>query len=439
MQNLKNKVNIGVGLVMILMIIPSFFTPLYVKDINTKTYANTQKNVQPTEIKNTSDLWTSIPRRAVAYTNLTVYSDKKLTNKVGQIKAKTQLSLVKLVGNAFELSDKKYISANKKEVISDVAISRFQENHTVYISKTVNVLYAPFTTFDHQVLTQLKGNQVLQSEQVAKTQWGRYYEVTFNKGQKGWVSSEDISLENPKLSELQKLLNQKYNNKDYSIYVEDINSGFTAGVNQKNKMYSASLSKIPILYWTQKRINEGLASLTDELLYSAGVNGWNGAYEAEGTGTLPKIADNKSYNLLDVINRTVKSSDNVGSNLLSYYETDRFASDYQNEISKISGEKWNPDSREASAQMVGKVLKGLYSEGGASFNALFDTDFDKSKIKAGVPQNVRVAHKIGTADEYNHDAAIIFSNQPYVLVIESIGATDKEIQKISSDVYEVMK
>lgn len=48
-------------------------------------------------------------------------------------------------------------------------------------------------------------------------------------------------------------------------------------------MYSASLSKIPILYWTQKRLNEGLASLDDKLLYTPAINTFYGSYKPEGT------------------------------------------------------------------------------------------------------------------------------------------------------------
>ena len=258
-------------------------------------------------------------------------------------------------------------------------------------------------------------------------------------GQKGWVSEDDISLENPKIQQVQTLLNKKYNDKKYSIYVKELNDKFTAGVNQNQEMYSASLSKIPILYWTQKRLNEGLASLDDKLLYTPAINTFYGSYKPEGTGNLPKTADNKYYSLQDIINRTAKLSDNVGSNMLAYYETQEFNPNYQKEINKIAGQEWNPKERNASAQMVGKMLEALYNEGGASFNALFDTDFDDVKIKAAIPKNVPVAHKIGGADTDNHDAAIIFTSEPYLLVIETNGGSDDEIKNISQDVYGVMK
>lgn len=52
----------------------------------------------------------------------------------------------------------------------------------------------------------------------------------------------------------------------------------------------------------------------------------------------------------------------------------------------------------------------------------------------------KVAHKIGTADEYNHDAALIFTSEPYILVVETNdGADNDTLANISKAIYEVMK
>ncbi len=386
-----------------------------------------------------SELYTSIPKHPLSLENINTYKDEKLTEKTGQILAKTQLSITALTGNSFKLSNGSYISANKSQIISDVIQSEQTETTTLYSSKTVNVFYSPFTTYDNQILSTITGNKTLVASQGATTYWGTYYKISFNGGQTGWVSSKDISLENPKLQQVQVLLNKKYNNPNYSIYVKELNSTFTVGVNQNEKMYSASLSKLPILYWTQKRLNNGEATLTDQLLYSSAVNSFSGAYKPAGTGTLPKTADNQNYTLQDIVNRTAKFSDNVGSNMLSFYETNKFDSSFQSAITKIAGTPWNPNTREASSQMVGRVFEALYHEGGASFNALFNTDFDTTKIKAGVPKNIQVAHKIGDADAYNHDAAIVFAPDPYILVVETNGGSDAVIQQISHDVYGVLQ
>ena len=438
MQELRNKLNIGMVLVMILMLIPGFFAfPKFKNNIDNKY--DKPKNHVIADKKIISETWEGVPQRPVAYHDLLVYNDDKLSQPNGKILAQTQLKITEVVGKAFKLNDGKYISADKKLVISDITISRKDESKIIYTTKTVNVFYSPITTYDKQILSVLTGSHKFVADKVAQTYWGTYYEISLADGRKGWVSLKDISLENPKLLQVQKLLDQKYNNKKYSIYVKQLNDDFTVGVNQNEKMYSASLSKIPILYWTQKQINDGYASLNDKLLYTTSVNTFYGSYKPAGTGNLPKTADNKVYTLQDIINRTAKLSDNVGSNLLAYYETKEFSPNYQKEINQIAGSPWNPETREASAQMVGRMLEALYDEGGAAFNALFDTAFDNIKIEAGVPKNIPVAHKIGDADNDNHDAAIIFTSTPYLLVIETDGATNQQIQQISHEIYEVMK
>ena len=436
MQKLRNKLNSGVALVMIVLI-PSFFALSWLQKPADKMVSQPQ-NILRKE-KKEEIFWENIPQYPLSIKELTVYSDASQSKIIGKINTKSQLKLVELNGKSFKLADGRYISADKKQVISDVPFFYKDEKNTIYTHKNSPVFYSPATSYSQERVTELTGKHQFIADRTAQTYWGKYYEISLADGQKGWLAQEDTSLENPKLQDIQNLLNQKYNNPKYSIYVKILDSKFTAGVNQDEGMYAASLSKLPILYWTQKQLNEGKAILSDSLRYTPAVNLFYGSYQPEGTGNLPKTADNKIYSLQDIINRTAKLSDNVGSNLLAYYETQQFSSVYQKEINHIAGRTWNPKTREVSAQMVGKILEALYNEGGASFNALFNTNFDDVKIKAGLPKDIPVAHKIGGADRDNHDAAIIFTAEPYILVVESNGATDQEIQQISQDVYGVMK
>ena len=433
MQKLKNEMNIAVWLVMIIMLMPAFFI-LPQKNQNVSIDSKVKSLTQSKE-----NYYTSIPSRAVTLTQVIAYKDASVTQKIGEIPRQKQLEIINLKENMFELANHTFVKADPKMIGSDVLLKKEEQKISVYTAKTAEVYYSPFTTYDKEVYTKLSGGQKLLTNQVATTHWGTYYEVSFNGGQTGWISKENLKFEDPKMVQAQEMLKQKYDDSKYSIYVKQLDNSFTIGVNQKQKMYAASLSKLPILYWTQKRLNEGQATLSDKLLYNTAINTFKGSFEAGGTGTLPVIADNKGYSLSEVIDRTAKNSDNVGSNLLAYYETGQFSPAFRNEITKIAGEAWDPVEREASAEMTGRVLEALYNEGGYSFNALFDTQFDDVKIQAGLPKNVRVAHKIGAADAYNHDAAIVFTNQPYILVVETKGGSDKIISQISKDVYEVLK
>lgn len=423
-------------LVFVAMVLPAFFTfPEKLDIVNSQTYT-------PKLLSDNAKLprWSELPKRAVTLKEVQSYTDVELQTKAKKIPVKTQLTLAGLSAQSLKLSDGTFVSNNKDEIGSDLVLGIEPLTQALYITQDVEVLYTPLTTFDNQVYSKLTKGSKVDATKKATTHWGSYYQITFDGGKTGWIDSQSATLKNPKLDQVQTLLNQKYQQTGYSIYVKQLDSEFMAGVNQTKKMYSASLSKLPILYWTQKQINLGNASLGDRLAYNDFVNGWQGTFKTEGTGFLPKIADYQSYSLLDLINRTAKDSDNVASNMLAYYETDRFSENYQSEIEKIAGQPWNPIEREASSEMVGRILEALYHEGGAGYNALIGTDYDTERIPAKLPKSVQVAHKIGTADEYNHDAALIFTSEPYILVVETNdGADNDTLANISKAIYEVMK
>ena len=436
MVKIKKNFLVLQWLVFAAMVLPAFFTfPEKTEIVSSQTYT-------PKLLSDNAKLprWSELPKRPVTLKEIQSYTDADLQTKAKKIPARTQLTLLGLSAQSLKLSDGTFVSNNKNEIGSDLVLTTEVLTQPLYITQDAAVLYTPLTTFDNQIYSKLtKGNKV-DTTKKATTHWGTYYQITFDGGKTGWIDSRSATLKNPKLDQVQALLDEKYQQAGYAIYVKQLDSGFTTGVNQTQKMYSASLSKLPILYWTQKQINLGNASLSDSLAYNDLVNGWQGAFRTEGTGFLPKTPDYQTYSLLDLINRTAKDSDNVASNMLAYYETDRFSESFQSEITKITGQAWDPIEREASAEMVGRILEALYHEGGAGYNALIGTDYDTERIPAKLPKSVQVAHKIGTADEFNHDAALIFTSEPYILVIETNNDADNEtLANISQDVYEVMK
>jgi beta-lactamase class A len=60
---------------------------------------------------------------------------------------------------------------------------------------------------------------------------------------------------------------------------------------------------------------------------------------------------------------------------------------------------------------------------------LTKTGFE-DRIPAGIPKEVRVAHKIGTEIGVFSDAGIVFSQKPFVLVIMSREAKESEAKEV---------
>jgi beta-lactamase class A len=69
------------------------------------------------------------------------------------------------------------------------------------------------------------------------------------------------------------------------------------------------------------------------------------------------------------------------------------------------------------------------------------TDFEE-RIPKGVPEGVRVAHKIGTEKQVIADGGIVYGKNSYILVILSDGVLETEALKalpeISGIVWEVV-
>lgn len=72
----------------------------------------------------------------------------------------------------------------------------------------------------------------------------------------------------------------------------------------------------------------------------------------------------KTTPLRELINKTAKESDNVTSNLLSYYIANKFDDDFFQVTTAVTGSKWDMVSRETSAQVAGKMMEALYEQNG---------------------------------------------------------------------------
>ena len=77
----------------------------------------------------------------------------------------------------------------------------------------------------------------------------------------------------------------------------------------------------------------------------------------------------------------------------------------------------------------------------AMIDVMLDQKFNEA-IPAGLPKDVRVAHKTGSITAINHDAAIVYSpgRKPYVLIILTRGFADERkaqvlMSEISREVY----
>ncbi|KXT74240.1 hypothetical protein STRDD10_01111 [Streptococcus sp. DD10] len=372
------------------------------------------------------------------YQELVTYKNADLTLPSGKLLPNTSFEITELRVNQqgipiFKLKDNNFIVADKRFVFDDVVLSNEVVNKTVWIKKGFKLYEKPLVNNVKEVSSKLTSYSKVTISQVSKTNQGDFAYIDGI----GWISTEFISDTDNRIDKVQELLTSKYQRENLSIFVKQIDNDLTAGVNEDKEMYSASITKLLYLYYSQKMINEGNYSLRSPLRYKEEVNDFSGAYETAGTGSLPKDADNKDYSVEDVISRTAKESDNVGSNLLGYYLANQSDERFHRTIDQLAGRHWDVEERDASTRMASYVMEALYHQGGFVLDSMLETQFDNQRISKDI--DVKVAHKIGDAYDFKHDVAVVYTDTPFILSIFTEHSDYDTISQIAKDIYEVLK
>jgi hypothetical protein len=136
MQKLKNKINIAVWLVMIIMLIPAFFI------LPQKSQEASPDSKVKSLTKSKENYYTNIPSRAVTLTSVVAYKDAAMTQKVGEIPRQNQLEIINLKENVFELSNHTFIKADPTMIGSDVLLSKEEQKIAVYTASSTEFIIA---------------------------------------------------------------------------------------------------------------------------------------------------------------------------------------------------------------------------------------------------------------------------------------------------------
>ena len=379
--------------------------------------ASVEQSESSQTIAHPSELYfSSIPANPNIYRKISVFSDPQLKKAKGEILPNTSFTIEQLFLNdegkaVFKIADKGYVLADSYVILYDRPL--------INGAKEKNTPLSPYTK-----VTVLR---------TAKTLRDEFVEI---EGQ-GWVNKAFVTEKDNRMEKVQDLLNSKYNSPSYGIYVKQLETGNTAGINPQKEMYSASVTKLPYLYYVQEQLNKKAISPTTTYKYIPEVNDFKGGYEPEGSGSLSKTPDGKEYSVQELIDKIAKESDNVGHNILNYYVTHQSDQDFQKTLDKIAKKHWDVEKREASAEMAGNVMEAVYQQNGPIIDALSSTKYDNQRIARDLP--VKVAHKIGDAYDFRHDVAIVYTNSPYVIAIFTDHSNYDTISNISKDIYEVLK
>ena len=368
------------------------------------------------------------------YGTTPVYSTEELVKESGKVTPESKLTILEWRLNSqgqavFKLSNNQFIAADKRLLYD--ASQVYHSSKKVWLDPEFVIYNSPYDK--EELKSNLSAYQEVETDMTLFAEGREFLHIK----QIGWIATEYTSEEDNRMQKVQELLSSKYQNEQFSIYVKQLTTGKEAGLNENQKMYAASVMKLPYLCYVEEKINQGEYTLDSSLKYVAEVNDFSGSYKPEGSGSLPKKADNKDYSIKDLITKTAKESDNVAHNILGYYVTNKSDESFKKEITSISGEVWDVTDKLASAKMAGQVMETIYHQNGFVLESLSKTSFDDQRIAKNI--SVNVAHKIGDADEFKHDTAIVFTDSPFIISIFTKNSDYDTISKIAQDVYEVLK
>lgn len=227
----------------------------------------------------------------------------------------------------------------------------------------------------------------------------------------------------------------------YGIYYENLSTGETFGIDEEVVFDAASTAKVPLNMYLYEKIKEGTVNPDGVLTYL------QEDYEG-GTGSIRYGKVGKQFTVRELSRLSITLSDNIATNMLKRYLGNYNIKKYMRELGgSVVEDEENVSTPKDMAFYMKRVYDFSREErelGGELLDSLLNTEFN-DRLPALLPEDVPVAHKIGTQVRVFNDVGIVFTEEPYILSImtrqiDEDTAADV-IANISKKVYdyEVMK
>jgi beta-lactamase class A len=233
-----------------------------------------------------------------------------------------------------------------------------------------------------------------------------------------------------------------------SLYFRDLNEGQWAGVNEKEVFSPASLLKVPLLISLLHQAENEPNLLNKKVIISA-----DDLFDrmSQNINFENNVLVNQEYSIWEITESMIKKSDNTATAaLIKNIKNDDIGSvfrsvgvPYKDSISEV-------DVRVKDYAGFFRILYNasyLNREMSEKALELLTESEYKDGIVAGVPSNIKVAHKFGersfgdlNTDLQLHDCGIVYyPNKPYILCIMTRGNDfknqAKSIRDLSKYIY----
>ena len=207
----------------------------------------------------------------------------------------------------------------------------------------------------------------------------------------------------------------------WSVRVDFLESDFSWGVNDKDQFTAASLMKLPIVAAFYYQVETGKLGLGQ--IYTL-----KKSDKVGGAGSLQYRKPGEKLTLEELATLSLSRSDNTAAGILRKLVGDELI---MRLILKWGMTRTDLKKNLISAEDTARFFRLLYKGDilSAEFKKKFLADLTitafEDRIPTGVPEGIRVAHKIGSEVGVVSDAGIIFiPDKPFVLVILSQGTNE---------------
>jgi hypothetical protein len=233
-----------------------------------------------------------------------------------------------------------------------------------------------------------------------------------------WLGEKWINLDStPSVAALDDFIKQY--NKSVSVYYENIRDGFVYKYNENKAYNAASVIKAPYCLYIYDLAEKGLADLSASHVYAD-------EFYIGGRGIIQTMTAGAIFPENELLSLAIRESDNIAMKML----LDKYG---------VSGFKEFASGLGANADAIGKILyeeptarmdlneaalymKAIYNyiEGDGAYAAQFKADLLNTTF-GGIISEFPVANKYGGSSSLNafHDAAIVYADSPYILIIMS--------------------
>lgn len=305
----------------------------------------------------------------------------------------------------------KEIFSNKILIISLSVVNLFLISGVVYKAVNNKKELEQYETLKSQIIEKMETKVII--EEVSSNNNEAHGVTKITNCLKESIPKNELS---DNLLNISKQIEDAMNasNLNFAFKYKDLYTGFSLSYNASQPIFAASTIKAPEAIYIYEEAEKGNINLDETLTYTSN-------YYNEGTGVLKDTPFNKDYTIRQLVGYSVIHSDNAAHLMLNNrYKVQNIRDYWQNKgttsIYKTNSPWGNLNANDATIYM--EELYNYYLTNTSNSNELIN--YFKSAWKViSAPDNITIANKSGWSDNSLHDAAIVFDDNPYVLVILS--------------------